>query len=51
MAGFKDITILGLLWLSGVDVQSPDKRHASVLPVLKQYVPKDTFSMDGIHSL
>jgi len=25
MAGFKDITILGVLWLAGVDVQSPNE--------------------------
>jgi len=45
------VTILGMLWLAGVDVQSPDKRRAIVIPVLKQYVPKDIFNMDGIHSL
>lgn len=25
MAGFKDITLHGMLWLVGVDVQSPDE--------------------------
>jgi len=50
MAGFKDITLYGMLWLAGVDVQSPDKRHGSVVPVLKRYVPKDILNMDGIHS-
>jgi hypothetical protein len=33
---------------SAVDVQSPDKKHGSVIPILKQYVPKDIFNMDEI---
>jgi hypothetical protein len=39
MTGFKDITLHGMLWLAGGDVWSPDKRHGSVISVLKQYVP------------
>jgi hypothetical protein len=51
MAGFKDVTLHGMLWLVGVEVRFLDMRRGSLIPVLKQYLPKDIFNMDGIHYL
>ena len=51
MAGFKDVTLHGMLWLVGVEVRFLDMRRGSLIPVLKQYLPKDVFNMDGIHYL